>query len=184
MKKIFFMFVFVVGIFSSAEAFWPFSSSVPYVTEEKTLSRQVEEIVRKIWGAENNWQEAQPRVISISEISQADKNLALELRLRLDDANTGSMVKINLLDHCKAIMEKIFSDEQFIGYNEVRIYGILLLEDKYGKTFEESVCKLFMTKDLAQKIAWDKIDFLRFQEILETDGTYWIHNAIEKDARF
>jgi len=161
------------------------------VTSEDTRERIVEDAIRDVWEAENNWEEPLPsgRVVSITTIPQANKTLALDMRVRFEQHNTESQVLIEALEKALPLMKKLFSAPQLNEYDEFRLYGSLPMQDKYGKVREDGICKLFITRNLGKKIQWDNIDWLGFHRLLSSenddkDCVYWIHGGILSRAKY
>ena len=190
MKKIFilvFVVVLVYAYMQDRQINSTFENTVEYVTPEETSERAAEEIIRDVWGMSNYWwrlDESLPpgRVVSVRIIPQIDKTSALDMRVRIDSPNTYAMTVINCLDSVCKLMPKLLSSEKLSGIDEFRLYGSLPMSHG-GNITEDIITKLFMKRELAQSISWDKANAVDLCKYLMkiNDGkncTYWLHGVI------
>lgn len=179
-----------------AESWWWSSESVniPHVTSEDTVERIAEDIIREVWGAENNWQrldESLPtaRVVSIRSIPQINGTLALDMRVRLERQVTESELIFKYLDKVQKLMPKLLSEDKLKGHDEFRLFGSLPMMDIERNIHEDGITKLSMTRSLAQKITWDNANGYDLHHYLmrlsaAKKCTYWIHGGILSQAKW
>lgn len=179
-----------------ADAWWWSSESVniPYVTSEDTVERVAEDIIREVWGAENNWQqldESLPtaRVVSIRSIPQINGTLALDMRVRLERQVTESELIFKYLDKVQELMPKLLSEGKLKGHDEFRLFGSLPMMDIERNISESGITKLALTRTLAQKITWDQANGYDLHHYLmrlnaAKKCTYWIHGGILSQAKW
>ena len=166
---------------------WWWSDDTPYVTSADAPERAAEDIIRDVWGAENDWARLEKslqtgRVVSVRIIPQADKTSALDMRVRIDSPNTYAMTIINCLQSVCKLIPKLLLSEKLSGIDEFRLYGSLPMSHG-GNITEDIITKLFMKRELAQNISWDKANAVDLCKYLLkiNDGkncTYWVHGVI------
>lgn len=167
---------------------------VGYVTSDGTPERIAEDIIRDIWDSTNNWRrldESLPnaRVVSIHSIPQADGTTALDMRVRIERQTTESEVIFKYLDKVMQLMPKLVSAENLANYDEFRLFGSLPMMDQNRNISEDGITKLFITRNLAQKINWSEANGYDLHHYLTriSDGkncTYWIHGGILSNAKY
>ncbi len=197
MKKYFalcLVFIFFASAATNSNAWWWSKDDTPYVTSENTNERAAEDIIRDVWETKVSWKRideslSEERVVSIRTIAQVDGSKALDMRIRLDSTSTESEVIYRLIRKFRETLPKLLADNKLSDYKEFRIFGSLPMSDKYGRTSEDNVCKIFFTRSVAEKIQWDKFNdyglhhlFLRLNN--EGECTYWIHGGILSKAKY
>lgn len=149
-----------------------------YVTPKNTLERQVEEIViDKLGKTANwtNWEGNKQRVIKIEKTLQYDGGYLITIDYRADEHLTVDLIKDSLFYDAKKILPEIF---QLSEVKVVMLKPYLLLTDSYGKQFERQVAKLVIDRNVAAKIDWENIPLDYLENIFQTEGELWLHNAL------
>lgn len=158
---------------------------VAYVTPEASTERVAEDIIRDVFGTQirrTGETSPMPSVASVRSINQADGTVALDMRVHLYGAKEHGVLT-SLLSNSKKLFPRLIADEKLKGYNEFRLYGSLLMRDRNGNESEDWISKVFLTRNAAQEIAWDKTDTTNLHFLLtkKNDGkncTYWVHGGI------
>lgn len=83
-------------------------------------------------------------------------------------------VKGSLMDSGK-VFQELFNFEET---KEVTLFWQFPLVDAYGKTSDENVIKISLTKDTFNKIEWKSFDYDNFETVADQ---YWMHNALKEE---
>ena len=151
------------------------SSQVPYATQENTLERVAEEIIRDSWGSLTNWSPPQQRIQRIRIIPQAnDIDVALDVRLGIDDNLTAAMIRGGFIMDCRDSILLLLENPQLEEITEIRFFG----------SFEPSgssapVARLVISRNLASQIPWERISLDDAIELIRRGGgNVWLINAL------
>lgn len=140
MNKRFFFYTLFCALLLAAPAcaFWPFGSDapeLPFVTQEKTLERIAEEIIREDWseGALSWPKERRNRVKGISLIhGQEGGGSAMHIYLRLDGKFTPKYFLVDVAWKMPKPLMRMAKDDRFKDVREYRLFcAIPDLDDFY-----------------------------------------------------
>lgn len=107
-----------------ASAFWPFSSpDAPYVTQENTQERALEEVVRKEWSVTADWSGDPGRVEKIELYKQVQGGVAVHLTVRLDDKYSGSGTLNAFAEGVSSVLVAALREPKLSGITEFRFFG-------------------------------------------------------------
>ena len=174
----------------ACEAWWWSSDPVPYVTSEDTQERVAEDIIRDKWEAKAyRRDETAPntRVVAVKIIPQVDSTNAMNMVIRIDSAVTESELIFGFFRKLEKFMPALLNESKLAEINEFRIYGMLPMVHNEVVS-EDYVMKLFLQRNIAQKISWDVNGYdLHHYLTRINDGkncTYWIHGGILSRAKY
>ncbi len=159
-----------------ARAFWPFGSDVPetpFVTQEKTLERAAEEIIREDWSETAlSWpKERRNRVKGINLINgQEGGGSALHIYLRLDGKSTPQYFLVDVAWKMPKPLIRMAKDERFKEVKEYRLFcAIPDLDDFYvikANYKRQNVLRMHDTMDVVPFFA------------LANQDELWIHGKL------
>lgn len=148
----------------------------PAAIDENTVRADARKYAAKGFGDDN--------IISVDLIEQIDgedkggylMTVAYRAKENLTVKMTRQGVVMDIRDFLKHAVEKP-------GLGKVRIFFFrphMNLVDKYGQTKEEQVGKVVIRRAVLDKINWDNITIENFENILASEGQFWIHPALNK----
>lgn len=157
-------------------AFWPFGSDVqetPFVTQEKTLERAAEEIIREYWSETAlSWpKERRNRVKGIDLINgQEGGGSALHIYLRLDGKSSPQYFLVDVAWKMPKPLIRMAKDERFKEVKEYRLFcAIPDLDDFYvikANFKRQNVLRMHDTMDVVPFFA------------LANQDELWIHSKL------
>lgn len=157
-------------------AFWPFGSDAPetpFVTQEKSLERAAEEIIREDWSETAlSWpKERRNRVKGIDLINgQEGGGAALHIYLRLDGKSTPKYFLVDVAWKMPKPLIRMAKDERFKEVKEYRLFcAVPDLDDFYvikANYKRQNVLRMHDTMDVVPFFA------------LANQDELWIHGKL------
>lgn len=165
MKKLLGSLCLLLVLALPAFAFWPFSSSdTPYVTKENSTERVIEDIVRKEWSVNADWDKDPARVREIALYKQVQGGIAAHIVFRMDSKFTDSGTKDAFAEGASRVIAAMVESEKLKEITEFRLFGCA---EKAGY----NVVKLNISRDLASKVK-KGMSLFELQQ-LAMPGTFW-----------
>jgi len=153
------------------------------ITEEN-LEQIVEKIFIKTLGTTVNWEGNPARVISVKKDMQVagpdEGGYRVAIEYRLDDNLTTSLMKAGIFFDAEKVFKSIFNDPACAQIKICVLQSYSVLTDMYGNEEETPVSIVKLRRAIAQKINWENMYTDLFQKVIRTEGSLWIHPALEK----
>lgn len=163
--KRFFAVLLCLLVAVPACAFWPFSSpDAPYVTQENTQERVLEEIVRKDWSITADWSDNPGRVEKIELYKQVQGGVAVHLTVRIDDKYSRLNTLNAFADGVSSVLVSALKAPELISITEFRFFG-----EAEGKGF--NVVKMNISRENAERVT-KGMEMSELQP-LAIPGSFW-----------
>ncbi|WP_284037479.1 membrane lipoprotein lipid attachment site-containing protein [Neobacillus sp. 114] len=145
--------------------------------KELTLEEKITKDIEKKLGKQTNTKKK--RIVDLTANDNAgtevegDKIILLTLA---GDENLSNKMTIKgmLMDSSKAFQE-VFKNKDA---SEVTLFWQFPMVDSYGKSKEENVIKISLTRETFDKVEWQNFDYNNFEKIADQ---YWIHPALANE---
>ncbi|WP_033827757.1 hypothetical protein [Bacillus andreraoultii] len=150
----------------------PDDTEIKTISSEEDLKNIIHSVVREKTNNDN-----QERIISLSiqeDGESGDSNNKIITANLLADSSSFGNTKFKILMNSAKISEKIFKDEQV---SQFILLWDLPLVDAYGNVDNALVARIVLSKDTANLINWENLNYERLPEIADE---YFEHNALSK----
>jgi len=134
----------------------------PSDTHQYTLNEAAKSILREEF-----------KEIKVTDYANDTTRKMVQVHFLGSDNLTTSFIRKGMIRDCADTLEKLY--EAKIPIQEVTCFVYFPLQDKYGNTSEDVVMKLSLTGETEEKINWDGIDRLTFDNVADN---YWEHPAL------
>ena len=155
------------------------SPSKPLTTEQL-----VARVVISTMGKKANWDGKPDTLIKIylhKQVAGEDEGgYLVDIEYRANDNLTVGFTRTGILSDAQNLIEKLSKTPEL---SEIKIYMLrpyMNLVDKYGNEEAEQIGKMILRKAIADRINFKNMYPDAFRGILETDGQFWLHPAIDK----
>jgi uncharacterized membrane protein len=148
------------------------------VVEEKELT--IDELVHKAIvdavGKKTNMDNDRIIDIQVNDHlgTEEDNDYIIIAKLFANENLTANMTRKGILKQSTEVFEPLFSTD---GVTEVVLMWHLTLVDAYGNEKDDTVVKVTLSKETADKINWDNFDYNNYTTIADD---YWHHAAVGK----
>lgn len=147
--------------------------------EKLTIDEQIKTSINKKLGKETNMDKKRIVDLKVNDHAGTEKTDDKIILLTLaGDENLSSEMAIKgmLMDSSKSFQE-VFKNEEA---EEVTLFWQFPLEDAYGKSADENVIKITLTKATFEKIEWKSFDYNNYEVIADQ---FWMHNALKNELK-
>ncbi|MGE7766682.1 hypothetical protein [Peribacillus sp. NPDC096540] len=145
--------------------------------KELTLDDKVTKQINKKFGKETNTDKKRIIELTINDNLGTDKegDKIILLTLTGDENLTTKMAIKGMLMKSKDAFQQVFKNKEA---EEVTLFWQYPMIDAYGKSKDENVIKITLTKGTFDKIEWKTFDYKNFEAVADQ---FWMHQALQNE---
>lgn len=139
---------------------------------EERITKQIDEIL----GKKTNTEKKRLVELEINDHAgtEIEGDKIILLTLAGDENLSSKMTNKGMLIDSGKVFQEVFKNEEV---QEVALFWQFPLVDTYGKTSDENVIKITLTRETFDKVEWKSFDYNNFDIVADN---YWMHQALKE----
>ncbi|MCM3567828.1 tripartite tricarboxylate transporter TctB family protein [Neobacillus mesonae] len=145
--------------------------------KELTLDEKITQGINKKLGKNNNMDKKRIVKLQVNDNAGSDVegDKIVLLTLSGDESFTNKMTIKEMLMKSKNAFQETFKNKEV---SEVTLFWQFPMVDAYGKSKDENVIKIGLSRETFEKIEWKTFDYNNYEVIADQ---YWMHPALQSE---